>query len=58
MDKPQSFVFGRGIRLRRSEVAIVIGIGLAVGLFLGYILMGTAHAIFDIGAEEHFQHDG
>lgn len=46
------------MRLKRTELAIVIGLGLAVGLFLGYILMGTAHAIFDIGAEEHYRHDG
>lgn len=58
MDKVHMLRFAQGPKLKRTEVAMVIGFGLAVGLVLGYILMGTAHAIFDIGAQEHYQHDG
>lgn len=55
MEKLLNGRYGRDIRVKRTEVILVIGLGLAVGLFLGYILMGTAHAMFDIGAEEHYQ---
>jgi hypothetical protein len=59
MDKVvKSLNLGRGSKLKAAEVAIVLALGLAAGLLLGYIVMGTAHAIFDIGAEEHYKHDG
>ncbi|KAF8072913.1 hypothetical protein HT031_000573 [Scenedesmus sp. PABB004] len=48
----------RGLRLKPAEAALVLGVGLVCGLVLGYIVMGTAHAMFDIGAEEHYRHDG
>lgn len=41
-----------------TELGIVVALGLVVGLVLGYVLMGTAHAIFEIGAEEHYKHTG
>jgi hypothetical protein len=49
MDKANPFKLGRGVKLRPAEIALVLFLGLVVGLFLGYILMGTAHAMFDIG---------
>lgn len=49
MDKANPFKLGRGVKLRPAEIALVLFMGLVVGLFLGYILMGTAHAMFDIG---------
>lgn len=58
MDGKAGTCMGRGLKLKRSEIAIVLALGVAVGLLLGYCLMGTAHAIFDIGAEEHYKHDG
>ena len=57
MDKVvQILNLGRGSRLQAAEIAIVVALGLASGLLLGYIVMGTAHAMFDIGAEEHYRH--
>lgn len=59
MDKVvKSLHLGHGSQLKAAQIAIVLGIGLAAGLLLGYVVMGTAHAIFDIGAEEHYRHDG
>jgi hypothetical protein len=49
MDKPNPFKLGRGLKLKPAEIALVLFLGLVVGLFLGYIVMGTAHAMFDIG---------
>lgn len=42
--------------VKKAELLIVCFFGLVVGCVLGYILMGTAHAVLEIGAEEHFQH--
>lgn len=52
-----SLGLGRGPRLRPLEVAAVLFAGLLAGLLLGYTIMGTAHAVFDIGAEEHYRRD-
>jgi hypothetical protein len=49
LDRASPFKIGRGVKLRPAEIALVLFLGLLVGLFLGYILMGTAHAMFDIG---------
>lgn len=57
MDIAVSLGLGRGPRLRPLEVAAVLFAGLLAGLLLGYTIMGTAHAVFDIGAEEHYRRD-
>ena len=48
---------GRG-KVKTVELAIVVTLGVVVGLAVGYILMGTAHAIFEIGAADHYVHAG
>ena len=47
--------FKRG-KVKSVEIIVVLTFGLFVGLVLGYMIMGTAHAILEIGAEEHFKH--
>jgi len=42
----------------RTQIGIVLVVGVVIGLIAGYVLMGTAHAVFEIGAEEHYQHGG
>ena len=32
-------------KARRTEVIIMVVLGVAVGLIVGYVLMGTAHAV-------------
>lgn len=47
-----------GARAPLPQLAAAVALGLAVGLVAGYILMGTAHAILEIGADRgtHYQH--
>lgn len=49
IDKQKLFSIGRGLKLKPAEIAVVLFMGLVVGLFVGYLIMGTAHAMFDIG---------
>jgi hypothetical protein len=42
----------------RSQVVMFIITGMAVGLCLGYVLMGTAHAFFEIGAAQGTHNQG
>jgi hypothetical protein len=49
---------GRGKDVKPVEIGVVITMGLLVGLMVGYVLMGTAHAIMEIGFEEHYKHSG
>jgi len=53
-------VLGRGgARISPLQLAIVLVLGIAAGLVVGYVLMGTAHAILEIGADRdrHYKHD-
>lgn len=45
-----------GRPVKPVELAVVVTMGLVMGLLIGYILMGTAHAIFEIGTDEHYKH--
>jgi hypothetical protein len=49
---------GRGGRVTAAEVAAALVLGVAAGLVAGYVLMGTAHAILEIGADAslHYKH--
>jgi hypothetical protein len=54
--------FGRGaaaVRVAPLQLAILLALGIAAGLVMGYVLMGTAHAIMEIGADrdKHYKHD-
>eukprot|EP01026_Neomeris_dumetosa_P046773 TRINITY_DN39953_c0_g1_i2.p2 TRINITY_DN39953_c0_g1~~TRINITY_DN39953_c0_g1_i2.p2 ORF type:complete len:413 (+),score=57.01 TRINITY_DN39953_c0_g1_i2:43-1281(+) len=41
-------------QVNRSKLLFVLCMGCLVGLFLGYIFMGTMHAILEIGVETHY----
>lgn len=50
----------RSGRITPVELITVLVLGVAAGLVVGYVLMGTAHAIMEIGADldKHFkQHE-
>lgn len=49
-----------GARAPLPQLAAALLLGLLAGLVAGYILMGTAHAIMEIGADrdQHFKHGG
>lgn len=40
------------------ELGVVLVLGVAAGLIIGYVLMGTAHAIMEVGADSdrHYKH--
>lgn len=48
----------RGGRVTLIQVVVVLVLGVVGGLIAGYVLMGTAHAILEIGADrdKHYKH--
>lgn len=45
-------------RFRNRDILLVLAAGVVVGLFIGYVVMGTAHAIMEIGVDHHYEHKG
>lgn len=47
-----------GGRASLLQLAAALLLGVAAGLVAGYMLMGTAHAVLEIGAgsERHYKH--
>eukprot|EP01023_Acetabularia_acetabulum_P067906 TRINITY_DN9490_c0_g1_i1.p1 TRINITY_DN9490_c0_g1~~TRINITY_DN9490_c0_g1_i1.p1 ORF type:complete len:176 (-),score=16.00 TRINITY_DN9490_c0_g1_i1:71-598(-) len=41
-------------QVNTNKLLLFCGMGCVVGLFLGYIFMGTMHAILEIGVEVHY----
>lgn len=41
----------------RRRTGLLLAVGLALGLFLGYVIMGTLDAVFEIGASRHHGQD-
>jgi hypothetical protein len=50
----------RGGRATPLQLLAMLALGVAAGLVVGYVLMGTAHAIMEVGAdrEDHYKHAG
>lgn len=50
----------RAGRVAPLQLLLVLLLGVAAGLVAGYVLMGTAHAIMEIGADSdrHYKHAG
>ena len=53
-----SLFTGRGGRVTPLELGVMLVLGVLAGLVAGYMLMGTAHAILEIGADsnKHYKH--
>lgn len=53
-----SLLASRGGRVSPLELGVVLLMGVLAGLVAGYMLMGTAHAILEIGADSarHYKH--
>lgn len=54
----QQLLFGgaRAGRVGAAQLLAALLLGVAAGLVAGYVLMGTAHAIMEIGADSHYKH--